>query len=243
MKKIITTILVLSLVIIASLSFANELLIMPISAPITPLDQIQPISFTEIAVSYDNEVIDYDVKAQYVDGKLMVPLRYTLEKMGYTVNWNSSLNLIEVNKGAQFTTLSINKNSYIKNRMAPFELSSAPALVDGRTLVPVEFFHEVLSLGFHFENATVMFDLIDPQNTQDLLITHYGFVKDIEYTETGVRYSLSNTQDGEIELIINSASQYTIYQKEVAVGDSIKVISYPIMLLSYPGQAGGIVIY
>lgn len=239
MKKIISLVLVFATMALMSVTFAdggNLVSIMPLDKQL--LVQNQPIK-----VSYDDVAIEFDVSPQYVDGKLMVPLKATLEKLGYSVTWNAAEKSVEVVKNAQFTTLYIGKNSYIKNRMAAFELSAAPVIVNGRTLVPVEFFNEVLSLFYHYENNTIMFALINAQSDQELLVTHYGYVKSIEYSETGVRYFLSDSLDEEAQIVVSTSSHFTIFQRKISEGDYIRVVSYPIMLLSYPGQTSAIVVW
>ncbi|MDH8679004.1 stalk domain-containing protein [Fusibacter bizertensis] len=239
MKKIISIILVLALVIIMTVSFAD----VENSLTAKPLDQQVSIQNQAIGVIFNELPIAFDIKPQVIDGKLMVPLKATAEKLGYSISWNASSRSIELIKGAQFTTLTIDKNSYIKNKIAPFELSTSPVIINGRTLIPAEFFNEVLGLVFHFENNNLIFDKIESVNVEEMLITHYGYVKSIEYTETGVRYSLSNSKDEEVQLVISTSSNFTIFQREVAEGDMIHVVSYPIMLLSYPGQTSGSIVW
>jgi len=110
-------------------------------------------------VLYNNERINYDVELSVIDNITMLPLRFTLEKMGYEVKWNEETRSVEIIKGAQWISFKIGENSYFKNRMAPIELSSAPVIINGRTMVPIEFFSEILSKGINIENGKVSFRL------------------------------------------------------------------------------------
>lgn len=239
MKRIIAVITLMTLVVTMAVSFANE----DTTKEITPLDQKVPVEKQLVSVSLNEEEIAYDVKPQYVNGILMVPLKATLEKLAYEVFWNAQSRTIEVIKGAQYTSLTIGQNSYIKNRMAPFELSTAPVIIDGRTLIPVEFFSEVLGLVFHFESNTLIFDKIESIASEEMLVTHYGFVKDIEYSETGVRYSISNTADDEIHLVVSTSSYFTLVQREVKIGNMVHIVTYPILFLSNPVQTSAIIVW
>lgn len=232
MKKLLSLLLVL-MISLSMTVYANE------NTELT----IIPVSASVLEVNYDGKLISYDTQPQIVDGKVMVPLRYTLEEMGYQVNWNKATFSVDLIKGAQFTSLYIGKNSYFKNKMAPIELSIEPKMIDGRTLIPIEFFYEILGIGFEYESGVINFEKINPEQDMEPMAVHVGFVEKIEVTSGSTKYQLSDVKGGEVSLIISTSKEYTIFQTEVAEGDFIHVLSLPMMLLSYPGQAGGIVIY
>lgn len=197
------------------------------------------INLTEYSILVEDQSVQFDVQPQLIGGKLMLPLRSTLEKMDYLITWNNEEKSIELSKGVNFTKVFIGKNSYFKHKMASFSLSSEPLIVDGRTLVPIEFFHEVLNIYFEIENSQITFY---PNEDVDTLVTHMGYVSKINETERTVEYHISNDKDNEVHLIIHTTKE-TIFQNTVKEGDFIKILSPPIMLLSYPGQTGALVIY
>ena len=203
---------------------------------------IMPISemLLNTVASYNGEDIAADVDVQVVDGKVMVPLRAVAEALGYTVTWNNETRSVEISQGAQWTSIAIGENAYFRNRMASHELSSAPVIVDNRTLVPVEFFADILGRYISVENKKLNFTDMES-------IVHSGYVKSISYDETGMK-TLTLTSDYEsdnfeLQVIIHTADAYSFYQKEVSEGDYVNVASSMIMTMSMPGQTSGYIVY
>ena len=86
--------------------------------------------------------IPEDTKEPFLNDKgiIMVPLRITAEALGYEVTWKGETNSVDLSRGAQFTTITIDKNSYFFAKMAPVSLDQAPEIINSRTYVPIEFF-------------------------------------------------------------------------------------------------------
>lgn len=135
------------------------------------------ISLDETA-TYNNEEIMPDVSVQEINGITMIPLRATLEAMGYTVTWDGETRSVDLQKGAQWTAISIDKNAYFRNKMAPRPLSCDPIVVNSRTLVSVEFFSNIIGVSLEVENRKINFLEREP-------VIHAGYVKDITTDETG----------------------------------------------------------
>ena len=77
---------------------------------------------------------------------LMLPLRVIAESLGYTVVWNGEARTVELQNGmGTMATVTIGSNNYGRLKMA-VQLDTAPEIVNGTTLVPVEFFTDVLNL-------------------------------------------------------------------------------------------------
>jgi len=79
------------------------------------------------------------------------------------------------------------------------------------------------------------------------MVTHSGYVKEINYDETGTM-SITLTTDMEsddimLQTIIHTSKAYTYINKEVVEGEFINIISSMIMTMSVPGQTSGYVIY
>jgi len=108
-------------------------LIMPVVAQMAPLLIVHGETLTDAPAAYMLE-----------DGSWMVPLRAAAEGLGYTVTYRPEIAGADVQKDNQFTTVYFGKNSYFFNRVAPFELESAPVLKPGTTFVPLSFFEKVL---------------------------------------------------------------------------------------------------
>jgi len=109
------------------------------SVPYTTLSLTAP----EAPAAFGGAVADA-ICVQEVNGITMMPLRSVAETLGYTVNWIGETKTIELTRGAQFITMSIDNDSYAFSRRAPQTLGAAPTLVGDVTYVPVSFATEII---------------------------------------------------------------------------------------------------
>lgn len=203
------------------------------------LESTVSIYDSSTTIYIDDEIVELDVDDKSIESVEMIPLRHVLEKLGYDITWHEDERSVEISQGVQWTKIYIDENAYTKNKMAPMTLSAPPIIIDGRTLVPVEFFHEILGIAFEYENN----DLIFNSNLEEMLATRSGYVVKVEAGEHESKIHLSNEVGGEVSLIVTTKIAGTITQKPIKVGEKIHVITYPITIMIYPGQVQGIVIY
>lgn len=86
----------------------------------------------------------------------MVPLRDVCDAFGYNVKWNDGT--AEIIRGTNYTSVTIGKNSYYRNKMQPKSLEYSPELKDEITYVPISFFSESLDLIYSVkENGDIVF--------------------------------------------------------------------------------------
>ena len=191
-------------------------------------------------IYYNDVLIESEGGLKKIEGITMFPAADVLRTMGYNVEWKEDTRSVEISKGAQWTSITIGKNSYFKNKMAPIQLSAAPQIVDGSTYVPVEFLAEILGRGLTVDNGDLK--LGDMEAT-----IHSGYVKDIRHDETGtMTITVSRVKDSDDindQVIIHTSKAYTYYNKEVKVGEHINVVSSMIMTMSIPPQTSGYVVY
>lgn len=255
MKKLVTMVMAVVMIMGLSVMISAEenLPVMPLETsegdaimttneiPVPTLYDVTAtlLSVDESVMYMDNAIVS-DVKVQLIDGVVMVPLRSTLEKLGFTVNWNSETKSIEIFKGAQWTSITIGNNAYFKNKMAPHALSAAPVIVTNRTLVPAEFFAEILSRSIQVENNQLVL-------SDDEAVIQEGFVKSITVDATGTKtitLTSDMTSDSfEIQTIIHTTESTTFFQKEIKEGDYVQVVASMIMTMSLPGQTSGYIVY
>jgi hypothetical protein len=182
----------------------------------------------------NDENIEFDV-----NDITMVPLREIAEEMGYTVKWNNEDRTVEINKGAQWTSITIDKNSYFKNKMAPKALSSAPIIIEGRTMVPAEFFTEIFDKGVSINNGEISFN-------DEMIAMHSGYIKEINKDEKGnISLTISNKIDSNdvMDEIIIHTNEDTIFNKKIVKGEFINTICPPIMTMSIPAQTSALIVY
>jgi len=193
-----------------------------------------------IDMFYKNEMIDSELKAKRINGITMVPLSPVLKAMGYSVKWVEETRSVEIFQGAQWTSVTIDKNAYFRNRMAPWALSTAPTIIEGRSYVPVEFIAEILGKAIQVENGNLKF-------ADSEVVIHRGYVKEIAYDEIGTKTitltTVKDSTDVMDEIVIHTSKAYTHYNKEFKEGDSINVVSSMIMTMSIPPQTSGYIVY
>lgn len=196
--------------------------------------------FNGFAMTFDEKVIEFDVQPQIVDGIVMVPLRGVAEAIGYEVTWNNDTRQVELMMGAKYTAIKIGNNGYFVNRMAPGPLSSAPVIVNNRTLVPVEFVTEILGYGVELEDGTMkIYD--------EAFTTLTGYISNIvendDYTMVTVAPRLGDDVEMWETTILIVSDNTVINRAPLAIGDMINGVHLPVMTMSIPGQTGAVVIY
>lgn len=94
----------------------------------------------------NNPKLDLSTIASFknADGITMVSLRDVANSLGYEIKWNQSSRSAELNKGAQWTNVTVGKDSYFFAKMAPEALGTAPILEKNTLFVPVKFVTDIL---------------------------------------------------------------------------------------------------
>ncbi len=191
------------------------------------------------AIAYDGEteevaviggaVVD-GVKTEDVNGNVMIPLRHVAENLGYTVTWVAESRSVELTRGPQFITMSIDNDSYAFSRRAPQSLGVAPTLVGDLTYVPVNFVTDIIG-GFYNTNE---------DGTAKIVLPNFATVNELGEN------SIVVTDDflGEVVVFITEESQITkgldrrIYGiDDLAEGTRIEIEYAPAMTMSLPPQA------
>ncbi len=85
--------------------------------------------------------------------KIMLPLRVIMENLGYDLLWDGERQQVRVLSGAHIAAaFRIGSTSYQKGQEL-IELADAPVVINGKTLMPVEFFSDVLSMKVQIINS------------------------------------------------------------------------------------------
>ena len=102
----------------------------------------------ELVLGQDNRII--------TKGKIvLLPLRIIVENLGYNIVWQAEQKQIELKDGGDnVAVFKIGSNSYQKGQEV-IGLAGAPELVNGKTLVPVEFFTDVLNMKVSVSNSPI----------------------------------------------------------------------------------------
>ena len=99
----------------------------------------------EISVVVNGEKIQFDVKPQMINGRVMVPIRAIFEAIGADVTWKELSNSAECIRGAERVTVSVNSDEVSKinfrNQIysTSIKMDTPPILIDGRILMSARY--------------------------------------------------------------------------------------------------------
>lgn len=106
------------------------------------------MAFSATAFAGTSSPYSLNINGKAANGEVLVlvPLRETAEQLGFKVSYNKGTILVD--DGIMHTNLTIGKNTYqvvtsnpdLVGMSAPFSLSSAPVMTNGKTYVPIELF-------------------------------------------------------------------------------------------------------
>ena len=106
------------------------------------------MAFSATAFAGTSSPYSLNINGKAANGEVLVlvPLRETAEQLGFKVSYNKGTILVD--DGIMHTNLTIGENSFqvvtsnpdLVGMSAPFSLSSAPVMTNGKTYVPIELF-------------------------------------------------------------------------------------------------------
>ena len=99
------------------------------------------ISSTYVVV--DGSLVTFDVIPQVIGGRTLVPIRAVCERIGADVIWDADTQTAQITRAATTISLTIDSSTAYVNGL-PYKLDTAPALIDGRTMLPIRFIMEQL---------------------------------------------------------------------------------------------------
>lgn len=92
----------------------------------------------DIGLVIHSRLLESDVPTVVQDGRILAPLRASLEALGSAVGWDEATQTITAVRGERTVVMTIDqKTAYVNG--AAVELDVAPTIRDGRTLVPLRF--------------------------------------------------------------------------------------------------------
>lgn len=107
----------------------------------------------QIQVQVDGQPVYFtNAQPQYLNGRVLVPLRGVFEQMGATVMWHPGTRTVTANKGEDQVELTIgNRSASVNGRMVTLDV---PAMVvNGSTMVPIRFVSESLGADVGWQSA------------------------------------------------------------------------------------------
>ncbi len=115
---------------------------------------VQPAHAQEIQVIVNGQpVVFTDTRPQMIQGRVLVPLRGVLEKMGAHVGWIQQTHTVVADKGNTDINLPIGSHTAQVNGN-PVQLDVPAMIIGGSTLVPLRFVSESMGADVGWSNAT-----------------------------------------------------------------------------------------
>ena len=104
-------------------------------------------------VNKEDIPVPKDSKLCIKNGRIMMPVRFISELMGYNVEWNQDSKQAVFTKGNLKTTIGLNSKTIKSNDEKVIKLDSKPELINDRMYVPVSKISEALGLGVNGERT------------------------------------------------------------------------------------------
>lgn len=124
------------------------------------LSSFSVIAFAEeyVTVVLNGQTLEFDVPAQIIDDRTMVPMRKIFESLGADVTWIEKNQVIIATKGSKIIAMAINSDVMLVTDLETgkedrLTLDVPPMLVDDRTLVPLRAISESLGCNVEWNEA------------------------------------------------------------------------------------------
>ena len=114
---------------------------------------------------------------QITGSQPLMPVRAIFEAMGATVNWDDQTKTATAIKGDTTVVLSLSAQSAEIND-EPYVLDTAPEIVDGRILAPLNFVVDAFGAQVVWDDAAQTATIADGPDSQILIKSHYQQIKD-----------------------------------------------------------------
>ena len=144
-----------------------------------------PVVFANVNVTLDGAEIEFDVPAQLINERTMVPLRAIFTALNAEIDWDDYTQTVTSERDGIVVVMQIG-NPVITVGCCYVELDVPPMLVDGRTLVPVRAVAE--SFGVNVE--------WNPYTYTVVLTTGYAYTPGSGYTPGYTYTPASNVYGG-----------------------------------------------
>ena len=122
----------------------------------------------QVEVKLDGKYIHFDVPAQIVNGRTMIPVRAVAEAFGADVGWDETTETVTVVRPGTKIVLQLGANSFQKNGET-VELDVPAFETDGRTLLPARAVAEALDCTVDWDEATWTVRITAPEKVTALL--------------------------------------------------------------------------
>lgn len=167
----------------------------------------------DIKVCVDGNYVTFDVPPQVIDGRTMVPIRAIFEAMDATVLWNQSTQAAICVKGDTIVRVAVGDSAITVDGTLT-QMDVAPAVIDGRILIPARYVAESLGYTVHWDgdNRVVNIKSVNGSNNSES-VTVNKFQQFKSYLSD--KYSVQLSDEGFYVCDISVAdSNVSVYWKD-----------------------------
>lgn len=158
--------------------------------------QRQIVQAEEITVKYDGETVNFDVPAQIIENRTMVPMRKIFEIFGSKVKWDQDTQTITARKNAKTITMTIGDREITLTKSdgttETVTCDTAPCVVNNRTLIPLRAVSELLNPDVDWNQEEKTVEITDTSTSDDSWKDNTGTVDLSNGTVSGSGISMKN---------------------------------------------------
>ncbi len=161
----------------------------------------------EVKVILDGELLSFDVPAQIINGRTMVPVRKIFEELGMDVIWDGDAQKVIANKKGVLIELYINSTTVCRNSVDQ-EIDVPAQIIENRTLVPVRVVSEYAGSDVVWDNDTRTVYITSTDNIHYInwndTYEYYGECENGDAYGYGILYSKEDGSIRQMGKYINS---------------------------------------
>ncbi|MGE5458906.1 MAG: stalk domain-containing protein [Methanobacterium sp.] len=139
-------------------------------------------AYSSPTVYLNGSQLYFDVPAQIINGRALVPMRTIFEALGASVEWESKTKTVVASKGSITMQMTIGLSSYYENGTAK-ALDVPAQLINGRTMVPLRLVAECLQCDVEYDPNTRTVNIssdTNPQETEQKFLDGSKYIGQVE---------------------------------------------------------------
>ncbi|MEE1224720.1 MAG: copper amine oxidase N-terminal domain-containing protein [Clostridia bacterium] len=179
-----------------------------------------------VNVVLDGKTITFDVPAQIINGRTMVPIRAIFESMGATVTWHEDTKAAYAVKNGRVVSFFLESTKY--GRLLPgattleyFPIDCQPLLIDNRILVPARYVAEAFDYNVDWDAKSNTVIINSPEIRASMIKNRVSFDKaehiELYFTLMGIADSklFAVSADGIIDISITNNFGEVVYKNSL----------------------------
>ena len=106
------------------------------------------------AVYVDGERQDFTVRAEQIDGTVIIPIRPIFERFNYSLEWDGMRKRVTATTAIGNIIFGLGVNIAAKNGNSPYVMKTYPRLLNGQTMIPIDFAADCVGKTIQYIDST-----------------------------------------------------------------------------------------